>query len=168
MNDEGTTSESHSATRAPRESSTAAIVRLPHRARRPLNAADWRLLVGVAVAQLVTAAALRALPLSTLRRRAARWRPIVQSVVRGSDERVIWAIHAAGRRLGRVSTCLVRALVAELVIEDRDGLVLTIGVTRAASGAVGAHAWLTRGDRVLIGSTSDGYVPLVEWGHTSA
>ena len=48
------------------------------------------------------------------------------------------------------------------------GLVLTIGIRRTAEGAVDAHAWLARGDRVLVGSTSDGYVPLVEWGRISA
>ena len=164
MNDEGTTSESHSATRAPREPATAAIVR----ARRRPGAADWRLLAGAAVTQVVAAAALRVMPLSALRRRADRWRSIARTVVHGSDERVIWAIDATGRRLGGLSTCLVRALVAELAVDDREDLVLTIGVKRTADGAVGAHAWLARGNRVLIGSSPDGYVPLVEWGRRSA
>ena len=168
MNDEGTTSESQSATPAPRKSSTAGIVRLPDRSRAWLSAADWRLLIGVAIAQIIIAIALRAMPVAALRRRAARARPIVRFAARGSDDRVVWAIHAAGRRLGRLSTCLIRALAAELVIDDRAGLVLTIGIRRTAEGAVDAHAWLARGDRVLVGSTSDGYVPLVEWGRISA
>jgi hypothetical protein len=131
--------------------------------RRSLTASDWRLLLGVAAAQLVAAAAVRTMPASVLGRKAARLRPIVQLAVRGPEARVIWAIHATGRRLGRVSSCLVRALVADLVIEGTGSRTLTIGVRRTAAGALEAHAWLARGDRVLIGATQDEYAPLVEW-----
>jgi Transglutaminase-like superfamily len=131
--------------------------------RRKLTAADWKLLIGVAAAQVVAAATVRAMPASVLGRKAARLRPIVQLAVRGPEDRVIWAIHATGRRLGRVSSCLVRALVADLVIEGSASRTLTIGVRRTAAGALEAHAWLTRGDRVLIGATADTYAPLVEW-----
>ena len=58
--------------------------------------------------------------------------------------------------------------MAELVIEDTSGLTLTIGVKRTAASTLDAHAWLARGDRVLIGSTPDEYVPLVEWDARSA
>jgi len=140
-----------------------------NRPRRRLYAfADWRLLIGVAVAQLVAAAALRVMPLPAVRRRAAQLRPFVRWAVHASEARAIWATSATGRRLGRLSTCLVRALVAELVIEDTSGLTLTIGVKRTAASTLDAHAWLARGDRVLIGSTPDEYVPLVEWDARSA
>jgi uncharacterized protein (DUF2252 family) len=131
--------------------------------RRKLTAADWKLLIGVAAAQVVAAAAVRAMPASVLGRKAARLRPIVQLAVRGPEDRVIWAIHATGRRLGRVSSCLVRALVADLVIQGTGSRTLTIGVRRTAAGALEAHAWLTRGDCILIGATADTYAPLVEW-----
>jgi hypothetical protein len=131
---------------------------------RGLTAADWRLLAAVAAAQLGAAAALRAMPLSALRTGAIRFRRLGQFFVRGSDERIVWAIDAAGRRLGRLSTCLVRALVAELVLNAGDGPVtLTIGVKRTAAGALEAHAWVTRQDRVLVGATPDEYVPLATW-----
>src|SRR5829696_5646890 len=142
MNDEGITSASHSETVASREPVTAAIVR-PRRGA--LTPADWQLLIGVAFAQVVTAAALRAMPFRTLHLGAARIRPIVQLALRGSESRVVWAVHATGRRLGRVSTCLVRALVADLVIEGPNTRVLTIGVRRDAAGTLEAHAWLARG-----------------------
>jgi len=132
-------------------------------ARRSLTVTDWTLLLGVAAAQVVAAAAVRAMPASVLGRRAARLRPIVQLAVRGPEDRVIWAIHATGRHLGRVSSCLVRALVADLVIEGGGSRTLTIGVRRTAVGALEAHAWLARGDRVLIGATREEYAPLVEW-----
>ena len=73
----------------------------------------------VAIAQIGVAAALRAMPLSALRTGGSRLRPLGQFFVRGSDERIAWAIEAAGRRLGRLSTCLTRALVAELVLNAR-------------------------------------------------
>jgi hypothetical protein len=132
--------------------------------RRSLTVTDWKLLLGVAAAQVVAAAAVRAMPASVLGRKAARLRPIVQLAVRGPEDRVIWAIHATGRRLGRrVSSCLVRALVADLVIEGTGSRTLTIGVRRTAAGALEAHAWLARGDRVLIGATREEFAPLVEW-----
>ena len=135
-----------------------------HRWRRGLTAADWRLLVAVAAAQVVTAAALRAMPLPVLRARAGRLRWLAPFVVRGSEERIAWAIEATGRRLGRLSTCLIRALVAEFVLDSSGGPVsLTIGVRRTVTGTLEAHAWLTRQDRVLVGATADEYVPLVTW-----
>jgi fructose-1,6-bisphosphatase/sedoheptulose 1,7-bisphosphatase-like protein len=131
--------------------------------RRTLTTADWKLLIGVAAAQVVAAAAVRVMPASVLGRKAARLRPIVQRAVCGPEHRVIWAIHATGRRLGRVSSCLVRALVADLVIEGTESRTLTIGVRRTRAGALEAHVWLTRGDRILVGATADTYAPLVEW-----
>jgi hypothetical protein len=126
---------------------------------------DWRLLLGVAAAQVVVAAAVRAMPAPVLGRRAPRLRRLVQLAVRDSEDRVIWAIGATGRRLGPISSCLVRALVADLAIDGTGRRTLTIGIRRTADGALDAHAWLARGDRVLIGATADKYAPLVEW-HT--
>ena len=104
------------------------------------------------------------MPLPRLRASANRVRRLAQFFVRGSDERIVWAINATGRRLGRLSTCLIRALVAEVVLDSNDGpLSLTIGVRRTAAGTLEAHAWLTRRDRVLIGATADEYLPLVHW-----
>jgi transglutaminase superfamily protein len=107
----------------------------------------------------VVAAALRVMPFSTVRSTAARVRSRVTRFVPGTDERVIWAIQSSGRRLGRLSTCLVRALVAELVIR-RDDIVLMIGIRRPSADSLEAHAWLASGDRVLMGATSVNYVRL--------
>ena len=166
MNDEGTTSESQSAAAAARESATAAIVRPRRRPIGSLTLADWRLLAFAAAAQIAIAAALRVIPVAALRRRA-QLRTVGRFAAAECDERIVWAILATGRRLGRISTCLVRALAAYLMIDDRRGLVLTIGVRRA-DGAIGAHAWLARSGRVLIGAAPDDYVPLVEWDGLSA
>jgi hypothetical protein len=135
---------------------------------RALTVADWRLLIGVAALQVAVAAALRARPLPAVRHLTARLRPFLRWAVRAPDERAIWAIHATGRRLGRLSTCLTRAIVAELVVDETSGLTLTIGVRRTPARTLEAHAWLARGDRVLTGATPGDYVPLVDWHSRSA
>ena len=127
-----------------------------------LTPADWWLLVAAALAQVAAAAALRAMPLPALRARAARLRRPAQFLVRGSDERIIWAIEATGRRLGRLSTCLLRALAAELLLDaGNGGICLTIGIKRTAD-TLEAHAWLARNGRVLIGAPVDEYIPMVD------
>jgi hypothetical protein len=136
----------------------------PVRRRVALTATDWQLLAAAALAQVITAAALRAMPLLSLRTRAARVRRLAQMLMRGSEERVVWAIEATGRRLGNTSTCLVRAVVADLVLGSPEHpLCLTIGVRRAAGGPLEAHAWVARQDRVLVGAPPEDYVPLVGW-----
>jgi len=118
----------------------------------------------VAIAQVVVAAALRVMPLHAMRAGTGRFRRFGRFLVHDSDEQIIWAIEATGRRLGRLSTCLIRALVAELLLDSKDGpLNLTIGVRRTAAGTLEAHAWVSRRDRVLIGATADDYLPLVNW-----
>ena len=134
------------------------------RNRAALTATDWQLLIAAALAQVAAAAALRVMPLTTLQTRAARFRRLAQAAMRGSEDRVIWAVQVTGRRLAGLSTCLVRALVVDLVLDSPGRpLCLTIGVRRTADGALDAHAWVEREGRVLIGTTSDTYVPLVGW-----
>jgi hypothetical protein len=127
-------------------------------------ASEWSLLAAAAVAQLAVAAALRSTSLPITRGFARRCRPAARFLVRGSDDTIVWAIEAVGRRLGRVSTCLTRALAGELLLDSNGAPVtLTIGVRRTDGGALEAHAWLARNDRVLLGGTADGYAPLVNW-----
>jgi len=131
---------------------------------RRLTLPDWWVLAAVTAAQLAVGAALRVMPLSAWRRRAVRWRSFARFVVRGSNRRIAWAIEATGKRLGPRSTCLIRALVAELVMNAQEGpMTLTIGVRRTAAGAFHAHAWLVQEDLVLVGATSDEYLPMASW-----
>jgi anti-sigma-K factor RskA len=144
---------------AARERITSAIVR-----HAKLRVRDWWLLVVVAAAQIAVAASLRILPLSAWRSGTGRPNRVARLLVNEPDERLVWAIEATGRRLGRFSTCLVRALVAQLVLNSDDGPVsLTIGVRHNSGGAFEAHAWVTRRDCVLIGATGDEYLPIVTW-----
>jgi len=156
MNEEGNTSANHKPMSA-RDAVTGAIV-------RRLSLADWWLLVVATAAQLGVAAGLRIMPLLAWRRHAGGWRSLAQCGVRGSNQRIAWAIEATGRRLGGLSTCLTRALVAELLLDAHAGpMTLTIGVRKTAAGAFHAHAWLAREDHVLVGATSDEYLPMASW-----
>jgi len=129
-----------------------------------MKATDVRLLLTVTVAQIVVSIALRVVSPLTLRRAASRARRIAQSAAHDREERIIWAIEATGRRLGPVSTCLVRAFVAELLLGSHTRrLRLTVGVKRSAGGRFESHAWLADKDRVVIGATSDEFVPLLQW-----
>jgi len=133
------------------------------RVARPLS--EWWLLAAAALAQLTVVVALRATSLAATRRGLRHVRPAARLLVRGSDAAIVWAIEAVGRRFGRLSTCLTRALAGELLLDHASGapVTLTIGVRRTESGVLEAHAWLARSDRVLLGGTSDGYVPLANW-----
>src|SRR5580765_352212 len=84
MNEEGNTSANHKPMSA-RDAVTGAIV-------RRLSLADWWLLVVATAAQLGVAAGLRIMPLSAWRRHAGAWRSLAQCAVRGSNQRIAWAI----------------------------------------------------------------------------
>jgi hypothetical protein len=130
-----------------------------------LSASDWYLLAGAALSQVLIAYALRVMTLPGLRAMAARLRPLARVMLRGSDDRVIWAVEATGRRLPRVSTCLVRAIVVQSRLSSPDRpLRLTIGCKRASDGDLAAHAWIVDGQRVLTGGPVDAqFVPMVVW-----
>src|SRR5439155_15568001 len=102
MNDEGRTVANHSQNVAAREPFTRAIVR------------RWWLLAAVTTTQIGTAAALHLVPLVRVRLEANRLRRFARFFVTDSNESVGWALEATGRRLGRFSSCLARAVAAEM------------------------------------------------------
>jgi hypothetical protein len=130
-----------------------------------MSGAYLRVLVTVALAQVMVGLALRAMRPATLRLKIARLRLSAQAlVVDTSPQDVVRAIEAVGRRLPAISTCLVRAFVAELLLgSTARPLRLTIGVKQTADGLLESHAWVTDQDSVLIGAPCDGFVPIVEW-----
>ena len=132
---------------------------------RRLTGDDWLLLAAAATAQMAAYCALSAVPLSVLRPRLARLRPLARAMLKGSDERVIWAIEATGRRLRGVSTCLVRAVVVEMRLASRERAVrLEIGVRRAPGAALESHAWVCDRERILIGGpVAPDFVRIVAW-----
>ena len=129
------------------------------------DVAYLRALVTVALAQVLLGLALRVVPPPLARLRIARLRSFAQLLVgHVSAEDVVRATEAAGRRLPALSTCLVRAFVAELMLgSPAKPLRLTIGVKQTPDGGLESHAWLTDHDSILIGAPCDGFVPIVEW-----
>ena len=130
-----------------------------------VSPSEWRLLLGASLIQVLTACALRTMSLPMLRTLFARLRPLVKFMLKGSEDRVIWAIEATGRRLAGVSTCLVRALIVDLRLSTPDRpLRLMIGVQRAPVGDLRAHAWVEDRRRILIGGpTVTEFQPFVAW-----
>jgi len=129
----------------------------------------WPVLAGATVMQIAVAFALRLVTLSTLRRTGVRMRPVFKFVLTGTDDRVVWAIEATGRRLGIASTCLVRALVAEIRLGSSERPVyLVIGVKRTESGGLLSHAWLRDRERVLIGGPIDDSLTTIVQSETAA
>jgi hypothetical protein len=153
-----------------------------------------RLLAGAALLQLVVAVAVRITPVSNLWRTAGRLRGLRRMIpgeaggaerseprltrggspaqTRGDEDQVIRAIDATGRWLPLVSTCLVRAIVAEILLASPDRpLTVTIGIRRTrasgdrdAWGGLEAHAWVERDGRALVGGPGEHlFAPLLGW-----
>jgi hypothetical protein len=127
---------------------------------------DCRLLFCASVAEPIALAAVDRGSIRGARRMLAWLRPFAYVCGgRPSDARVIWALAARGRWLGAGSTCLGRALVAELLLAATERpLTVVIGVVADKAG-MRSHAWIERSGEVLIGGhdARQQYVPLVAW-----
>ncbi len=67
-----------------------------------------------------------------------------------------WAIAAVSRRLPWRSDCLLQAMAAARWLGTKGvDTTLHIGVRKAASGALEAHAWLTAADSTVTGDLKD-------------
>jgi hypothetical protein len=79
--------------------------------------------------------------------------------------RVAWAVEVASRRTVGRATCLVEALVAQVVLAAQGHpSQLQFGVARSEAGGVRAHAWVESDGRVVIGGPvrdSERYVQLI-------
>jgi hypothetical protein len=113
---------------------------------------DVRLLSVVTVIEVAIGIGLRVLPPRSLSRVIARCRATARRAATAPEERISWAIDGVGRRLPWISTCLVRALAADLLLggSGRSGRV-RIGVRRGPTGSLESHAWFERDGRVLVG-----------------
>lgn len=132
-----------------------------------LTAADCRLLVCAHLVQTLALAAVVCAPILTARRALARIRRGAIALCGPSAEpRLIWAIEASARWRVGPSTCLARALAAELLLPAVDRpLTLVIGVTSPVEGHLKSHAWIERDGRVIIGGSESRrhYLPLIAW-----
>ncbi len=126
----------------------------------------WRLFAVATMAQCVVSAAVRIASIAKVRGYMRACRGTANRLVVASNEQIAWGIEATGRRLGRASSCLVRALVAEMLLDSAGGPVtLALGVRHTSVGTLEAHAWVLCGQRVLVGAPIDRYVPIVTWTH---
>ncbi len=125
----------------------------------------WWLLTVATVAQCVVAAALRGVSLSRLRSGSRACHGLARILVPDANAPIIaWAVEATGRRLGRASSCLVRALVTQMLLEGAgEAVSLSLGVKHTTEGALQAHAWVTRAGRIVVGAPVDEYLPIVTW-----
>jgi hypothetical protein len=110
-----------------------------------LTSADRRLLGETAVVEVLVAVALRVLSFRALRRALARTPPLREARItsRTSVARLEWAAAAVGRRLGRMDSCLARALTVQWLASRRGmDVPVRIGV-RHSTQAFDAHAWIS-------------------------
>ncbi|MEZ4701067.1 MAG: lasso peptide biosynthesis B2 protein [Rhodothermales bacterium] len=123
--------------------------------RRHIVWKERRLLLGVSVLLLTLRLTLAVLPYRAARRlfdrpaRAGRRAP--SETYR---RRVVWAVHAVGRRVLGDKPCLPEAMAVQWILRRHgDETTLRIGVRRDDAGALLAHAWLEREGQILIGGT---------------
>jgi hypothetical protein len=133
---------------------------------RRLRAADWRLLACVRAIDALAFTGISIWPVASVRALLARLRPLATRLGGGApDARVIWALASIARYCRR-STCLSRALTAELLLSSKPGpLTIVVGVAAPAQGHMESHAWVERDGQVLVGTEADTgrFVPLVSW-----
>jgi Transglutaminase-like superfamily len=121
------------------------------------------LVAAVGVVEVALALALRVFRVTLVRRAVARCRSLARMMVTADDGRVVWAIDAVGGRMPGVSTCLVRALAADLLLAgDEQRGAVRIGVRRTTDGRLESHAWFERDGDILVGRAGAAdYLPFV-------
>lgn len=117
-----------------------------------LPAADRRLLLAAALLLPLVRLGLRALPFGSLWRMTNRLARLPFVGRAPPDQRVAWAVSAAGRRVPGGRHCLAQALTAYVLL-GRHGPAarVRLGVSRDGPRGFGAHAWVEREGRVLVG-----------------
>lgn len=81
---------------------------------------------------------------------------------RPSAQHIAWTVRVASSLIPK-ATCLPRALAAQfLLIQYAHPAELKIGVARNEDGHLGAHAWVTSNNHILIGDVQDldHFIPL--------
>lgn len=134
------------------------------RSRRPLPGHERRLLLAAGLLVPAVRLALLLLPRRVARPLVARWlrpgppgraagRCVVPFLHRSTPARIGWAVRVVSACVPG-ATCLTQALAAQLLLRaGGHAAALRIGVTRAAAGALAAHAWVECGDVVVVGGS---------------
>lgn len=132
----------------------ARFVQAPSRDRRALLRAFIELTVVRCQLAAMPYARVHALALASL----------AGAVSSGEEaERAAWAVEALGRHLPIFSNCLVRSLAAVRLLrrlghEPR----LCFGAARSGTAPLDAHAWVTLGDRIIVGEIDRPFTPFAE------
>jgi hypothetical protein len=120
-----------------------------------LPAGERWLLVRAALLLVAMRLGLWLLPFQTLRRLLATFtatRTRARDAEPYSKEQVAWAVEAVARRMPLASTCLTRAMAAQVLLARRGyPTLLRIGVVREGKDELQAHAWVESQDEVVIG-----------------
>ena len=138
------------------------FLRLPSTDRR-LLVESWVLLGAIRLG-------LRLLPFQTLRSLLARMSgppPAMPEADQASMERVAWAVSVASWHIPGVSTCLVQALAAQVLLGRRGHAAsLRIGVERTTESGFQAHAWVESQGKSVVGGEEPllRYTPLSSLG----
>ena len=82
-----------------------------------------------------------------------------------SARRVRWAVSAIARHSAVEFVCFPQALAGYTMLRWRNvPSTVVYGVARSQAGELQAHAWLTVGDRVVLGDESAGeFTPIERW-----
>jgi hypothetical protein len=77
--------------------------------------------------------------------------------------RIGWLVPRVAKRVPWRADCLVQALAAQNWLASQDiGTSIVIGVDRPLEGDFGAHAWLKRGDDIVLGGEINRYAILFD------
>jgi len=99
--------------------------------------------------------ALPLLPFRTLRQvltRMAHLGSEKQVPTKSEIDSIVWALGAAGRMFPAIGTCLSQALAGYAWLGSKGySTDLRIGVNHDSAGKFSAHAWLQRGETVVMG-----------------
>ncbi|HEY3131846.1 MAG TPA: lasso peptide biosynthesis B2 protein [Acidobacteriota bacterium] len=84
------------------------------------------------------------------------------SAQQAKSNRVVWAIDLAGKYVPATKTCLIRALAAHALLNQRGYRTqLFIGVTKDGIGHLQAHAWVENNGKIVIGESGvERFTPL--------
>ena len=103
--------------------------------------------------------AMVVLPLRMIRKLASNWGETQGSAPwsRPSPERIAWAVTAASRYVPG-ATCLTRAIVAQaLLVRFGYDSRIEFGVQKVDLRSIRAHAWVTCGERIVVGGEELGH-----------
>jgi hypothetical protein len=99
------------------------------------------------------------------RKPGTRSGPDIAGPMQATARRVQWAISAVARHSPLEFVCFPQALAGYTMLRRRHvSATIVYGVARSAQGELLAHAWLTVGDRILLGGeAAKDFTAIEQW-----